>query len=46
VNGRLCELVQQAERSDVRPSWAGEALLAEMRAAAAGTSARDQSMPE
>jgi 2-dehydropantoate 2-reductase len=46
VNGRLCELVQQAERSDVRPSWAGEALLAELRAAAAGTSARDQSMPE
>lgn len=34
VNARLCELVREAERADVRPSWSGEALLAEMRAAA------------
>lgn len=33
VNGRLCELVREAEHADVRPSWSGEALLAEMRAA-------------
>jgi len=33
VNKRLCELVREAERADVRPSWSGEALLAEMRAA-------------
>jgi 2-dehydropantoate 2-reductase len=35
VNQRLCELVRAAERSDVRSSWSGEALLAELRAAAA-----------
>lgn len=34
VNERLCELVREAERSDVRLSWSGEALLAEIRAAA------------
>ena len=34
VNERLCELVREAEQADVRPSWSGEALLAEMRAAA------------
>jgi 2-dehydropantoate 2-reductase len=34
VNARLCELVRQAERADVRPAWSGEALLAELRAAA------------
>jgi 2-dehydropantoate 2-reductase len=34
VNERLCELVREAELADVRPSWSGEALLAEMRAAA------------
>jgi len=33
VNERLCELVRQAERAAVRPSWSGETLLAEMRAA-------------
>lgn len=31
VNQRLCELVRDAERSEVRPSWSGEALLAEAR---------------
>ncbi|WP_179404510.1 2-dehydropantoate 2-reductase [Burkholderia guangdongensis] len=40
VNERLCELVRQAERSDVRPSWTGDALLADLRAAAGGASAR------
>ena len=34
VNERLCELVREAERACVRPSWSGEALLAELRAAA------------
>ncbi|MGA7817479.1 2-dehydropantoate 2-reductase [Caballeronia sp.] len=34
VNARLCELVREAERSAERPSWSGEALLAQMRAAA------------
>ena len=34
VNERLCELVREAERADVRPSWSGEALLDELRAAA------------
>jgi 2-dehydropantoate 2-reductase len=29
VNERLCELVREAERADVRPSWSGEALLAD-----------------
>ncbi|MEW6339182.1 MAG: 2-dehydropantoate 2-reductase [Pseudomonadota bacterium] len=38
VNQRLCELVREAERSDVRPSWSGEALLAEVRAAAGASS--------
>jgi 2-dehydropantoate 2-reductase len=33
VNERLCELVRDAERSDTRPSWTGDALLAELRAA-------------
>jgi 2-dehydropantoate 2-reductase len=37
VNERLCELVRQAERSDVRPSWTGDALLAELRAATSGS---------
>lgn len=37
VNERLCELMREAERADVRPSWSGEALLAEMRAAADAT---------
>ena len=40
VNERLCELVREAERSDVRPSWSGEALLAQIRAAAGAASAR------
>jgi len=40
VNERLCELVRQAERSDVRPSWSGDALLADLRAAARGDSVR------
>jgi 2-dehydropantoate 2-reductase len=39
VNERLCQLVREAERTEVRPSWSGEALLAEMRAAARGNSA-------
>ncbi|MFM0269840.1 2-dehydropantoate 2-reductase [Paraburkholderia aspalathi] len=34
ANARLCELVREAERADVRPSWSGKALLGEMRAAA------------
>ncbi|KAA1011178.1 2-dehydropantoate 2-reductase [Paraburkholderia panacisoli] len=34
VNERLCELVREAELADVRPLWSGEALLAEMQAAA------------
>jgi 2-dehydropantoate 2-reductase len=34
VNQRLCELVREAERANVRPSWSGEALLDEVRAAA------------
>ncbi|RKE39897.1 ketopantoate reductase [Paraburkholderia sp. BL23I1N1] len=34
VNERLCELVRAAEQSDVRPSWPGDALLAQIRAAA------------
>ncbi|HEX7912902.1 MAG TPA: 2-dehydropantoate 2-reductase [Paraburkholderia sp.] len=37
VNERLRELVREAERSEVRPSWAGNALLAELRAAANAT---------
>jgi 2-dehydropantoate 2-reductase len=37
VNERLGELVRQAERSETRPSWSGEALLAELRAVADGT---------
>ncbi|MGV2288074.1 2-dehydropantoate 2-reductase [Trinickia sp. YCB016] len=45
VNERLCELVRQAERSEVRPSWTGDALLAELRAAARGTPARDRRLP-
>jgi 2-dehydropantoate 2-reductase len=31
VNERLCELVREAERAEVRPSWSGEALLGELR---------------
>ena len=38
VNERLCELVREAERSEVRPSWPGDALLAELRAAASALS--------
>ncbi|HEX3639468.1 MAG TPA: 2-dehydropantoate 2-reductase [Paraburkholderia sp.] len=34
VNARLSELVRQAERADARPAWSGEALLAELQAAA------------
>ena len=44
VNERLCELVRQAERGDARPSWSGDALLAELRAAAAGAQAKHQRM--
>jgi 2-dehydropantoate 2-reductase len=33
VNERLGELVREAERADVRPSWSGEALLAAVRGA-------------
>lgn len=33
VNERLGELVRDAERADVRPSWSGEALLAALRGA-------------
>ncbi|CAE6891770.1 2-dehydropantoate 2-reductase [Paraburkholderia domus] len=40
VNERLCELVREAERSDVRPSWSGDALLGQIRAAAGASSAR------
>ncbi|MBV8271154.1 MAG: 2-dehydropantoate 2-reductase, partial [Cupriavidus sp.] len=38
VNERLCELVRQAERSDARPSWSGDALLADLSAATRGDS--------
>jgi 2-dehydropantoate 2-reductase len=31
VNQRLCELVREAERADMRPSWSGEALLVGLR---------------
>ena len=34
VNERLCELVREAERAEVRPSWSGEALLGELRTVA------------
>ena len=44
VNQRLCELVREAERSEVRPSWSGEALLAELRAATRASSARRDGM--
>jgi 2-dehydropantoate 2-reductase len=39
VNARLCELVREAEQARSRPSWSGDALLAQLRdavAAAAG----------
>ncbi|MFJ1260682.1 2-dehydropantoate 2-reductase [Cupriavidus sp. CuC1] len=39
VNKRLCELVRQAERSSMRPSWSGDALLTELRTAAAARGA-------
>lgn len=39
VNARLCELVREAEQTDARPSWSGEALLAQLREAAAGAGA-------
>jgi 2-dehydropantoate 2-reductase len=42
VNERLCELVHEAERSDARPSWTGDALLSELRAASSGDSTRSQ----
>ncbi|AOK30434.1 MULTISPECIES: 2-dehydropantoate 2-reductase [Burkholderia] len=35
VNARLCALVHDAQRAAARPAWSGEALLAELRAAAA-----------
>ena len=38
VNERLSELMREAERANVRPSWSGDALLAEMRAAAGASS--------
>jgi 2-dehydropantoate 2-reductase len=38
VNERLCELVREAGQADMRPSWSGEALLAEMRAATGASS--------
>jgi 2-dehydropantoate 2-reductase len=38
VNERLCELVREAGQADLRPSWSGEALLAEMRAATGASS--------
>ncbi|AHI64121.1 2-dehydropantoate 2-reductase [Burkholderia thailandensis] len=34
VNARLCALVHDAERSHARPAWGGDALLAELLAAA------------
>lgn len=39
VNARLCELVREAEQAKARPSWSGDALLAQLREAAAGTRA-------
>jgi 2-dehydropantoate 2-reductase len=41
VNARLCELVREAEQARLRPSWSGDALLAQLRDAAA-TAARGQ----
>jgi 2-dehydropantoate 2-reductase len=38
VNERLCELVREAGQADLRPSWSGEALLTEMRAATGASS--------
>jgi 2-dehydropantoate 2-reductase len=40
VNERLCALVREAERSNVKPPWSGEALLAQMRAAAGASLSR------
>jgi 2-dehydropantoate 2-reductase len=38
VNERLGELVRKAERAETRPSWSGEALLAELRTAVGASS--------
>jgi len=45
VNARLCQLVHEAERSSTRPAWTGDALLAELRAASRGASARSERLP-
>jgi len=45
INARLCQLVHEAEQSAARPSWTGDALLAELRAAARGASANSQRVP-
>jgi 2-dehydropantoate 2-reductase len=37
VNARLCALVREAEQAKTRPSWSGDALLAQLREAAAGS---------
>lgn len=34
VNARLCALVHEAERAQARPAWGGDALYADLRAAA------------
>ena len=45
VNARLCQLVHEAEQSEARPSWTGDALLAELRAASRGAMARSERLP-
>jgi len=45
VNARLCELVHEAEQSDARHAWTGDALLAELHAASRGATARSQRLP-
>jgi 2-dehydropantoate 2-reductase len=45
VNARLCQLVHEAEQSDARHAWTGDALLAELRAASRGATAGSQRLP-
>ncbi|MPW19689.1 hypothetical protein GCT13_23005 [Paraburkholderia sp. CNPSo 3157] len=45
VNKLLCELAHDAERSKVRPSWTGDPLLSELRAASSGALTKTQLLP-
>jgi 2-dehydropantoate 2-reductase len=45
VNARLCQLVHEAEQSDARHAWTGDALLAELRAASRGATAGSERLP-